>query len=185
MLQLIINKILALDPALTRYLRPLQGKQIAIICTDFSTQYCTFTAEQILCSSSVPAQLDATISGTLADFLKFAITKQNRNLHISGDATIAQLFAKFYLEMHIDWEEELSKHTGDAIAYQTLHTLRKIKQYQHETTHSVAAMLTEYLQEESALVPTHYEVDAFMQNVDDLRLRVDRLEARIKAYESN
>ncbi len=46
-------------------------------------------------------------------------------------------------------------------------------------------MVVEHLQNDADVLPTHYEVNAFMQEVDELRMRVDRLDARIKEYEAN
>lgn len=187
MLQLIINKCLSLDPGLIRYLQQLEGKTLAILCTDTPTQniYCIFGNGQVNLSSSVPVGIDVTIQGTMRDFLHYAVTKQRGSITISGDATIAASVEKLYSQMNIDWEEELSKVTGDVIAHQAIYSLRQIKQFSRDTSSSLGAMLTEYLQEEADLLPTAYEVESFMQDVDDLRLRVDRLEARIKAYESN
>jgi hypothetical protein len=46
-------------------------------------------------------------------------------------------------------------------------------------------MISEYLQEESGLLPTNYEVQQFMHEVDDLRFAVDRLNVKVAAYENN
>lgn len=187
MLQLIINKCLSLDPGLTRHLQQLEGKNLAIICTDMPAQsmYCVFANGQINLSSSAPQEIDVTIQGTVRSFLHYAVTKQRAGITISGDATVAATVEKLYSQLDINWEEELSKFTGDAIAHQAIYSLRQIKQFGRDTSSSLGAMVTEYLQEESKLLPTAYEVESFMQDVDELRLRVDRLEARIKAYESD
>lgn len=184
MLQLIINKCLSLDPGLSRHLLLLEGKHLAIICKDMPAQniYCMFTNDRVIFSSSVPAEIDVTIQGTVRDFLHYAVTKQRGSIVVSGDAMVAATVEKLYSQMNIDWEEELSKFTGDVIAHQAIYRLRQIKQFGSDTSNSLGAMITEYLQEESDLLPTAYEVESFMQDVDDLRLRVDRLEARIKAY---
>ena len=44
---------------------------------------------------------------------------------------------------------------------------------------SVSDNLSEYLTEESRLLPHHFEVEDFLDDVDQLRDAVDRLEARI------
>lgn len=187
MLQIIINKLLSLDSGLEQYLQQLHGKYVAIICRDMPihTTYCLFDNKQIHFSSSVPHHIDVTITSTWRGFIQYALTKNPLELQITGDATIASLVEKLYLQLDIDWEDELAKFTGDIIAHQALNYLRQAKQYSQDTRSSLREMITEYLQEESDLVPTKTEVDEFMSEVDELRLRVDRLEARIKAYESN
>ncbi|HSX19847.1 MAG TPA: SCP2 sterol-binding domain-containing protein [Gammaproteobacteria bacterium] len=186
MLQALLNKFISLDPGIDHYLTALQGKQLAIVCTDPAhTMFISFDNKQILLSSSAPDHVDVTITGKMQDFVKYALTKQRADLRVDGDAMLAALIEKLYTTMDIDWEEELSKLTGDAIAYQAGAMFRTLKNYTADSSTNLGAMISEYLQEESGILPTHYEVDAFLQEVDELRLRVDRLEARINAYESN
>lgn len=184
MLQLILNKFLAMDPALNKHLDALEGKNFAVICNDLPQHnlYGTFSGHKIFLSSNPAHTIDVEISGTLRNFVQFAVSKQPTGIKITGDALVAQLVQKLYLDMHIDWEEELAKITGDALAYSALQMLRQFKNNTREAGSSLAEMITEYLQEEVKVLPTQFEVENFLQEVDELRLRVDRLEARIKAY---
>lgn len=173
-----------MDPTLD--ISGLAGKVLAIICHDYPnlTFYCTFEDKQMLIMSSAPDYVDTTIAATLQDFLLFAL-KQRANLQISGDMHLAQDCQRILTNLNIDWEEELSKYTGDVIAYTTMQALRKLRTNSVAAKDSLAQMITEYLQEESGVLPTNYEVNDFMQEVDKLKLMVDRLEAKVNLYENS
>ena len=54
-----------------------------------------------------------------------------------------------------------------------------------DTAHAMRLNTQEYLQEEARLVPAEAELKAYLDAVDDLRMDVDRLEARLKQLEAN
>ena len=185
MLQAIFNQVLQLDPNAAQNLHKLAGKNLAIICSNPAHNlYVTFENNKVLFASSIPAHIDLTISGTLQDFVSFAISKERSQLQISGDIMVASLVEKLYSQLDIDWENELSQHTGDIFAHQALQCFKTLKNYTQTSMDSFSTMLVEYLQNDADILPTPIEVEQFMHEIDLLRLQVDRLEARIKAYES-
>ena len=187
MLQAIINKYLSMDPDIEMLLRPLHAKTIAIICHDFPKQniYATFEDNKILLSSSMPCNLDLTISSTLNGFIKFALTKERSEIQLNGSIGLAESVQKLFINLNIDWEEELSKYSGDIIAHQAMRCFKTLRAYTSGSLSSFQEMITEYLQEESQLLPTNYEIRQFMQEVDELRFAVDRLDAKVFTYENN
>jgi ubiquinone biosynthesis protein UbiJ len=185
MLQAIINKCISMDPDLD--LSPLQSKWFCVLCTDFPKQinYFTFENNRILFATNPPEKIDISIKASLNALLNFAVNKKYNNIEVQGDIATAQLCERLFSKLDIDWEEELSKHTGDAIAYYALDTLRKLRSYTKNAGLSLSEMVSEYLQEESGILPTKIELDHFMLEVDELRMQVDRLEAKVKMYENN
>lgn len=186
-LQLIINKYLALDPYLSYHLEPLAGKVIALKCTDYPDWRlcCTFTNKNILFISSEPPKTDVKIYSTFSGFIKFAISHDKTGIMIEGNAHIAELILKFISDLKIDWEEELSKYSGDVIAHQAGVLISRLNKYRKHSSTSLQEMITEYLQEESGLLPTDFEINEFISAVDQLRLQTDRLDAKVTAYEDN
>lgn len=187
MLQAIINKYLSMDPDIEMLLTPLYAKKIAIICYDFPKQniYATFENNKILLSSSMPPSLDLTISSTLNGFIKLALTKDRSEIQLNGSIGLAESVQKLFVNLNIDWEEELSKYSGDIIAHQAMRCFKSLRDYTNGAFSNLQEMITEYLQEESQLLPTNYEIKKFMQEVDELRFAVDRLDAKVIAYENN
>ncbi len=188
-LEYTLNKILRLAP--NEYQQQLAGKNVEIYCTDFNKKlYILFSLDYVHLSLQAPTQIDTTISGPLNGFIHLILNKQQADLRahdmkIYGDLFCAESLQKLMANLDIDWEEELSKYTNDAIAHQICLRLNQLRNYQQRSSDSLAGMITEYLQEEARILPTKSEVDEFMQEVDQLRLAVDRLAARIEAYENN
>lgn len=186
-LQLIINKYLALDPDLNSKLEPLVGKVIIVKCTDYPDWQicCTFTNKNILFTSSQPERSDVKIHSSFSGFVKFAVSHDKTEIMIDGNIHVAESILKFFSDLNIDWEEELSKYSGDVIAHQAGVLITRLKHYHKHSSNSLEAMITEYLQEDSGLLPTNFEVKEFMDAVDQLRLDTDRLDAKVTVYENN
>lgn len=171
----IINKIINLDPEAQIYLQPLAHKALSFNYAGltFITIYCVFTGTYIQISSTKPDHVDTQITASANKML------------VTGDFKVAEAIQELVLKLNIDWEEELSKYTGDIIAHQTVYHFKKLRLYQQQSASSLEEMITEYLQEESGLFPTKYEVEELMHAVDELRLDVDRITARVEAYDNN
>jgi len=171
----IINKIISLDPHIEVYLQPLAHKVIHINCQQLPITdiYCSFTDKYLQISALKPEHIDTFITWTL------------NKTTVNGDVKVAHNLQQLLSKLKIDWEEELSKYTGDAVAHQSIYLLKQLRQYQQQASTSLEEMITEYLQEESGLLPTKYEIDEFMQAVDVLRLDTDRITAKVEAYENN
>lgn len=182
----LINHLINLDPYLKDYLQPLAFKTVAVSCCEYPEKilYCKFEEQRVQLSLLPADTVDAEISGPLYGLLMLAIHKQNADLRqskvvFSGDLSVAQALQQFMFQLNIDWEEELSKYTGDVFAHSAVSMCKKIKSYSQYASTSLESMITEYLQEESGLLPTSYEIKNFLNSVDELRLATDRLEAKL------
>lgn len=186
MLQVIINKYLSLDPDIEILLAPLQDKVISITCNDFPKHniHGTFSTKNLLLTSSTPEHVDLSISSSLNGFVKLALFNDRSNIQISGSIGLAESLQNLFTNLNIDWEEELSKYSGDVIAHQAMRHFKQLRSYANNSCQDLQEMISDYLQEESGILPTNYEVQQFMQEVDELRFTVDRLDARITAYEN-
>jgi ubiquinone biosynthesis accessory factor UbiJ len=101
-------------------------------------------------------------------------------VEISGDTALAQDFSAALARLNVDWEEQLAQVIGDPFARQVGNRVREAEHWSRRTSASMTANLTEYLQEERRLLPTRYEVEAFLNQVDTVRDDVERLAARIE-----
>jgi len=102
------------------------------------------------------------------------------SVRISGDADVAQGFQELLRLALPDPEEELSRLIGDAAAHQVGNTVRNFANWTRHARRSVGRSLGEFLQEERRVLPTRTEVNEFYNEVDDLVLAVERVEARLK-----
>jgi len=127
---------------------------------------------------------DATIAGGPFSLLALATGRRSifdGDVKISGDTDTAQKFSRCLNEIDIDWEEHLSRLTGDAVAHQVGRFSRGLKHWFSERTDAVRDNTADYLRDETNHLPHSWELDEFVEQVDDLRDRVDTLEAKLSA----
>jgi len=99
---------------------------------------------------------------------------------IEGDVETGQAFKAILDEMDIDWEEQLSRLTGDVMAHQLGNTARRAAGVLRDGRRTLERDIGEYLQEELRVLPTRIEAENFSADVSRLRMDTDRLAARIK-----
>lgn len=181
------NRLLGMDPQMLQYCSELQGNIIAIHLTDLDkTIYCHPGSWGLRLSLQKPGKdVDSTIRGRLTGLVNLSLqqekmsTSMQEHIEINGNPAVAQKFQKILTELNIDWEEELSKYTGDILAFRIGQGMRKAQQTVKDIVSSLSESSREYLQEESHQLPAHPEFEQFQQSVTDIRHDVERLEARI------
>ncbi len=184
------NHLLGMDPAILVHCEELQGSIIAIELTDLEqTIYCHPGSWGIRLSFQAPAKdIDASIKGKLVGLINLSLqqdkasTSIQERIEISGNPAIAQKFQKILTELDIDWEEQLSKLTGDIMAFRINQALQKTGKWLKQGTESIAFSGREYLQEEAHHLPTKPEFMQFQQSVTELRHDVDRMEALLNHW---
>jgi ubiquinone biosynthesis accessory factor UbiJ len=105
-------------------------------------------------------------------------------VEISGDTHLGHQFGEFMAGLDIDWEEQLSRLTGDVIAHEIGNAARGLLDWGSRQTRTFEQNLQEYLQEELRMTPSRLEIEPFLADVDRLRDDVERLDARISRLQS-
>jgi ubiquinone biosynthesis accessory factor UbiJ len=131
---------------------------------------------------------DAVIQGTPLSFLRLATDDAAKSIRaggmdVRGDAEVAEGFRRLLEAARPDFEEELSRFTGDAAAHYLAGFARDAAAFGRRAGDTLARNTAEYLTEESRDLPVRVEVEEFLEDVDRLREAVDRLEARVAAVE--
>ena len=129
-------------------------------------------------------EADAIISG--APFSMMALATGRRSIFdsdvtINGEVETAQQFSRALERIDVDWEEHLSRVTGDTVAHHVGRTVKGLRTWGERTRHSLHQNMADYLRDETEHLPHDWELDEFTEQVDDLRDRVDQLAARIEA----
>lgn len=145
-------------------------------------------AEKVTIQAGGEQPADAVIEGTPFAFARLAIGDPAQSIRaggaqVSGDAEIAQGFQKLFAAAQPDFEEELSRLTGDVAAHHLANLARGTRDFLRRARSTFAQNIAEYLTEEGRDVPARTEVDEFLEGVDRLREAADRLDARIAAIE--
>jgi len=181
-----LNQYIALDPEGARAFAPTYGHIICIDIAGLGTRLTLIPGpDRVQVFGAYDATPDCLIRGAPLDLLRMMTAKRKESqlssgaVQIEGDAAVAQALSDALAGLAIDWEEQLAKVLGDPIANQIGRTLRAAGDWGGRTGETLKANLKEYLEEESRLLPTRYEVDEFLRQVDGLRDDVERLAARI------
>ncbi len=135
------------------------------------------------------AELDGRISGSSLAMMRLLTERNearslvNPAIQISGDSEFVQAVYRLFLDMEINWQETLSRLIGDVPTHGVEQFLRSLGEFGRSTVASVRRNVDEYLHEESRVVPPRNQVEVFDRELDALRLRLDRLQARIQLVE--
>jgi ubiquinone biosynthesis protein UbiJ len=81
-------------------------------------------------------------------------------------------------DLDIDWEAPLVNSLGDVAGHQLAEALRSTFAWGKQASASLTRQLQEFIQEEARLSPPRLELEDFYRDVQDLGLRVDRLQSR-------
>lgn len=104
---------------------------------------------------------------------------------IEGDILLAEQVEKIFMNIKPDWIGLLSQVFDDNIATHLLVGLNGLK---NKTTHhlkSVKENICEYLQEEEKISPTQIEARLFLDEIDELVLQYDRVQAKFNQLLTN
>jgi len=182
-----LNRIVALDPEGAQRLASLQGKVICIELKGFGTRiYVIPAANRLQIFGAYDAEPDCVMRGAPIVLARMGMAERKEDslfsgqVQIDGDTGLAQDFGDFIGALEIDWEEQLSRLTGDPIAHQIGSGVRSVSRWGRRSFDVLAEDLKEYLQEEGRVLPTRYELDAFLSGVDTLRDDCERLSARLE-----
>lgn len=186
-----IDALLALDPVARRRLAKHHGKVVGIHLRGPEITLYLVPDQQgtVQLLGQIEGEPDALLSGSPLDLLRSSDTSTGSpelfagRVTISGDTALAHEFGATLGQLEIDWEEQLSKFTGDVIAHQVGSLTRQTLKTARDTANRLESDLGEYLTEEARLLPHPLQIEDFAAQVDQLRDDTERLEARIKRLE--
>ena len=183
-----LNRYLRLDPDATRRLAALHGKVVGLEVLGAGLRLYLVPDEagglQVLPPSDAPP--DCWLRGTPLDLARSGDLRAGAGqifegrVRIEGDTGLAQRFGTILADLDIDWEEQLSRLTGDVVAHEVGRAARAAVRYAGRSRETVEQNVREYLQEEARVLPTRFEVQELLDAVDVLRDDVERLGARIE-----
>ena len=182
-----LNHYIELDPEGAAAFAALEGRIIAIELKGFGTRVTVIpSARRLQLFGDYGAEPDCLIRGTPLGLARLGMAERKESqiasgeVEITGDTVLAQAFSSALAGLDVDWEEQLARVIGDPFAHQIGNQVRAAAQWGQQTGESLTLDLREYLQEEARLLPTGYEITAFLTQVDILRDDVERAEARIE-----
>ncbi|HYQ70439.1 MAG TPA: SCP2 sterol-binding domain-containing protein [Gammaproteobacteria bacterium] len=186
-LEATLNRYLRLDPGAMARMAALQPRTIAIELMPLQlTLYVVPGGNGVQLRSRTETEPDTVLRGTPLGLAQLGLGSGNGkaffsgSVAIEGDVETGQAFKAILDEMDIDWEEQISRLTGDVIAHQLGNTVRRAADALQRARRTLAGDIGEYLQEELRVLPTRIEIENFSTDVARLGMDTDRLAARIR-----
>ena len=188
-LESLLNRNIAGSSRARGLLAQVAGKslEIKVAATPFRIRI-EAAKDRIAIGRGGDAPADATIEGTPLSLARLAAPDaaqafRSGGLQITGDAEIGQGFQKLFAAAQPDFEEELSRVTGDAFAHHLASLAHGVMRFGLKARDTFVQNVAEYLTEEGRDVPAKFEVEEFLAGVDAIREATDRLEARLEQLE--
>lgn len=118
-----INHYLSFDPEKASELETLEGKCIKVELTmPKITAYCLPMAGEIQIDAEQTIEPDVSLTTTLGGLIKLTqsdnptVAIKSGDIDIEGDLRLAQNFSDILSGIDFDWEQRLSRYSGDLIA---------------------------------------------------------------------
>lgn len=186
----LINRALSADHISTLRLQQLAVQSIHIQCTEPSFELTLLIEKDGSLKLKTVDNLDSPattlIRGNLSGFLHLlqsddkASAMMASGLYLSGNSQLLQDLSQIFADADIDLEWLLANRIGDVPAHFIAKAGRQGQQWLNDKQPLFKRHLQEFVLEEVQLVPRHDEVELFIEQIQELKQRTERLEAKIK-----
>ena len=182
-----LNRYIQLDPEAPRRLEPLQGRIVCFEVAGFEQRLFFIPgARGLQVFGRYEGEPDCIVRGPPLALARMGLERRKEDrlfsgdVQVLGDTHVANQFGAFIARLDVDWEEQLARLLGDPLAHELGRTASGARRWARRSGETLSADLGEYLVEEARLLPSRYEVEQFLAEVDRLRDDVERLAARIE-----
>ncbi len=180
-----LNRALELAPAGAAALAELEDDVFALHCTSPLVDiYLQPEGNRIRLMGIYDGPITTSIRGEASDFTALATASDpaaaliNGNLELHGDSTPLIELQRALSQLDVDWEAPLVGALGDVAGHQLAEMLRDVFNWGKQASVSFGRQLEEFIHEEARLSPPRLELEDFYRDVQELNLRVERLESR-------
>lgn len=181
----LINRALTLAPRASAELAELEDCVFALECTSpLLDIYLQPGRGKVRLMGIYDGPVTTRVRGAAADFTELAASDDpaasliNGALELEGDSAPLVELQQILGTLDIDWEAPLVDTLGDVVGHQLAEVLRAGFSWGRETRGSLERQLEEFIHEEARLSPPRLELEDFYGDVQELSLRVERLESR-------
>lgn len=186
-----LNGLLSLDAAAATRLEKLSGKVLQVQCDMPAWCFHLLISDgRIMLMQGDEPTADASVRGKASALLKLLARGNTAGLReygivISGDSGFLNALQQVLQNLDVDWEYQLSKFIGDIPTQAISDGVTGAKKFARQSASNLRDDIDAYLHEEKKLFPDKAQLEQFYRAVDALRLRADRLEARVTRLQSS
>jgi ubiquinone biosynthesis protein UbiJ len=185
-LELALDRAIALDPATRAALAALEGRELALtvqappLAMRLKVQDGRLRVGPHRESAEADLSVKATLGVILGQLLPGnAGTLPVGQVRISGDAELARRLQQIVQRYEPDIEEAFARVFGDVAGVQIARALKRGLDWTRDSAKTLLQDTAEYLGEESRDLVPKPEMTRFLDEVDELRDAVERLERRV------
>lgn len=186
-----LNRVLALDGSALPRLARLSGRVIAIESQSPSTSlFILGDAQGLRLAPQWLGSVDCCLRAPASVLLRLAVTKDKQallhhpQLELDGDSGALLELAALLQDLQLDWQYQLSLWLGPLATALLAGHLRNSASRTQSNLRSLRENLADYLAEESRALVGLREAEARFAELDELKLSLDRLDARIQRLAS-
>ncbi|MGR9073277.1 MAG: ubiquinone biosynthesis accessory factor UbiJ [Gammaproteobacteria bacterium] len=188
----VLNRYLSMDEDAGHFLKPLVGKVIAVRVMPFGwTFYLCPSQDNIQILEQCSETPDTILTGSASALGMMGLSSSPMRSVFSGEVTIegdmdtGRKFQAFLARLDPDFEEALSRFTGDVVAHRLFRWARAGRQWGEDAVETLGLNVKEFLQDETRDLPAEPEIEIFFREVDRLRVDCDRIVARCERLEKS
>lgn len=181
-----LNRVLQLDSTAQARLAPLAGQVLAITCSmPAVTLYLIPLETRLQLAQAWSAPADCTLKAPAQLLLKLVSSAdKSAVLHhpevsLEGNSGLLMELADILQNLELDWEYEVSRWLGPVPTALLSSQLRSQRAWLTQTAKSLHLNTADYLAEESRALVGRTEAAIRFNEIDQLKLDLDRLDARI------
>lgn len=181
------NHLLSLDAQSPERLRKLTDKRVRVTLHELGKPFTvTALADGVVLSWVDTDTVDCHIMTRLAVLPELRDTANITRLikadalDIEGDPMLAQQFSKLFVELDIDWQEQLAQRLGDVPAHFISQAFLRGKQWLQQALADQQAWVRDVLNEEKRVLVSTSEFEEFKLHLQQLRAKLDRIERDVK-----
>lgn len=183
----LVNELITQDPYAAEYLARFYGKRVEVR-TPHTGLNVLFDASGIrlttLGADSLGEPANVTVRGSAPQLFRLLADSErplaDRKIRVEGDAELLLDLQRALDEIDIRWEDYLGPILGDVLTGGLSSAVTDARDLAREAGGNIKRNLENFVQYEAGVMPTPEEAAHFAERVDELRLRLDRLQARVE-----
>ena len=182
-----LNRALALDEETRARLAALEGRRIGVELRGFDLALAICVSDgRLHVGPHWEHARDLNLRATPGSLLAMALRRGEESslppgkVDISGDAELARRIEKLLRDFQPDVEESFARTFGDVLGVPLARALRRAFEWSRESGQAFAQDAVEFLRDERRDLIAPAEMEQFLDEVDALRERSERLETRIR-----
>jgi ubiquinone biosynthesis accessory factor UbiJ len=184
-LETALNHTLSLDPDTQQRLAALNGRSVQLHLRGPELALAVSVDEARLKVGPPQDDSQLKVAATPGSLLAMLFRRDDDGIapgkvEIAGDAELARRLEKLASKFAPDFEEAFARSFGDVLGVPLAKAMRKGLAHARETASHLTEDSADWLRDEARVAMAPGEVEGFLDGVDDVRERSERLEARVQ-----